>query len=144
MNLHVRVVTDCSDGDDTKKGEKRDIYIVKVNGWKEIKERKKIEYVRERLSLHSILLISLGLSSAIMSNQQHPHPGIAPTITNSITLIMPDTGDVVHLMYEYYAAPANQPETTVYLPTGIIQTGGTPMFPPDYPGGIQKLNWSED
>jgi hypothetical protein len=74
-------------------------------------------------------------------NNQHPHPGIEPDISNSMTLVFPETGEVKYLTYEYYKAPAGQPATTVNLPSGIVQTGGEPMFPPDFPGGVQKLNF---
>jgi len=58
-------------------------------------------------------------------------------------MIFPETGSVINLTYEYYAAPAGQPETTAYLPTGIVQTGGEPMFPHNFPGAIQKLDLSD-
>ena len=79
-----------------------------------------------------------------MSKPQHPHPGVPPDLFNPITLLFPDTGEFKRLMYQYYAAPAGQPATTVYLPNAMVQTGGEPLFPPDYPGGIQKMNWSDD
>ena len=78
-----------------------------------------------------------------MSEQQHPHPGVPPDLFNKMTFIFPDTGDVRRVMYQYYAAPG-QPEKTVYLPYAIVQTGGEPLLPPDFPGGIQKMNWSDD
>ncbi|CAF0849284.1 unnamed protein product [Adineta steineri] len=80
-------------------------------------------------------------SSSTAMNNQHPHPGIEPDLTNSMTLVFPDTGEVKHLTYEYYRGSAGQPKTTVHLPTGIVQTGGEPMFPPDFPGGIKECTF---
>jgi hypothetical protein len=79
-----------------------------------------------------------------MSNPQHPHPGVPPDLFNTITVVMVDTGETKRLMYQYYAAPAGQAEKTVNLPDAIVQTGGEPLFPPDFKGGIQKMNWSDD
>ncbi|CAF3636184.1 unnamed protein product, partial [Rotaria sp. Silwood2] len=65
--------------------------------------------------------------------QQHPHPGVEPLYSRPIAVILPDDGEVKHITYEYYPAPAGQPAQTVYLSTGIVQTGGVLSLPPDYP-----------